>query len=308
MPTPEQRRYPDGVRDLAERQARHLTTGQLRELGVSPGRKRAQVAAGRWRDIPYRGVAVDCGPVTGEAAWWDALISVGRSARLGGMSALLAGGLTGWSEDVTHVWVLKSTHKGHPDRVTVHESRRWTARDAVSSGIPRARPAVATVQAALWAQTPRQSALCLVLPIQQRLVRADDVAVELDRVRRHRFRSLLRVTLADVRDGAHSLGELDFARMCRERGLPEPSRQAVRRGRRGRVYLDVFWERYRVAVEVNGAGHDAPGQSMRDEVRLLDLQLRGEVAAQVSVLTLRSDPDPFFASLLDVFRSRGWRP
>ena len=49
----------------------------------------------------------------------------------------------------------------------------------------------------------------------------------------------------------HSLGELDFARLCRERGLPEPTRQAVCKGPDGRVFLDVRWE-CGLVVEIDG--------------------------------------------------------
>ncbi len=304
----DRRRLPPGVGELSADQLRHVTSMQLRALGVTQSAKRAHVAAGRWRNVPYRGVVTDCGPTEGPAAWWSALLAAGRSARLGGTTALLAHGLTGWQDDAVHLWVVKSTHTAVPAGVAVHESRRWGAADAVATGIPRARAAVATVQAALWACTPRQAALLLLMPVQQRLVRVEDVAVELARVRRHRYRLVLRATLADVRDGAHSLGELDFARMCRIRGLPEPSRQVVREGRWGRIYLDVAWQAYRVAVEVNGAGHDRLDQAVRDEVRLIDLQRAGELAAQVSVTTLRCDPEPFFASLRDALRARGWRP
>ena len=65
----------------------------------------------------------------------------------------------------------------------------------------------------------------------------------------------VRQVVADLTDGAHSLGELDFARLCRERGLPEPSRQAVRRGPRGTIYLDVRWDHLRLVVEIDGAQH-----------------------------------------------------
>lgn len=226
------------------------------------------------------------------------------------MSALIRDGLVGYDERLTHIWVPKgcekSTH-GLPDHVRVHETRRWVAGDSVTVGVPRSRPAVATVQAALWAVSARQSALCLVMPIQQRLVRVDDVAVQLDRVARHKFRTMLRAVLADIRLGAESLNELDFARECRVRGIPEPTRQRRRKLSSGSVVLDNFWDEFGVCVEVNGAGHDALGVSMRDELRLADLQTQGEAALPLSVLTLRVDPDPFFEALKRLLRSRGWR-
>lgn len=111
----------------------------------------------------------------------------------------------------------------------------------VPSGIPRSRPEVATVQAALWARTDREAALLLVVPVQQRLTTADAVSEVLDRVQRDKRRSLLRAVMLDVADGVRSLNELDFASMCRRRGLPEPERQVVVRRSTGRAYLDVRW-------------------------------------------------------------------
>lgn len=220
-----------------------------------------------------------------------------------------ADGLTGFDEPMTHIWVHKSTYQVPPDAgVSLHETRRWSADDVAAHGIRRSLPAVSTVQAALWAPTAPSAQLRLVMPTQQRLTCSEDVIAVMDRVRRHRFRSMIRATLHDIADGAQSLGELDVTRLCREHGLPEPSRQEVRTGRQGRIYLDVYWAEFGVALEINGAGHDRLDQRRKDEIRSLDLQIQGDAAAQVSVLTLRSAPTPFFRALRDLLVARGWRP
>jgi len=236
-------RLPGHVASLAERQSRVLSLKQLQENDVSRSQRRANVAAERWADLPGRGVIIDLGPVEGPSAWWRAVTVLGPHARLGGVTALEAAGLSGYVEPLTHIWVPKSTYKGELQGVRLHETRRWTSEDGAPTGIPRARPEVATVQAALWAKSSRQALLCLVMPIQQRIVRPDDVAEVLGRVRRHRFRRMLQESIRDIAAGAQSLGELDFTRMCRERGLPEPSRQALRETPNGRAYLDVSGRR-----------------------------------------------------------------
>ena len=289
----------DGVATLAE----------LRTAGVSRSLRRSMIRAGHWRPIGAKGVVLHTGPLVGEQAWRAALVRVGPGARLGGVTALQAHGLTGFDEPRTHIWVSKSfTKDGRdlPDGIVLHETRRWGAGDCTSVGIRRSTAPVAAVQAALWAVSRRQAALCLVMPLQQRLVRAEDLVAELDRVARHEFRSMLRAVAADLLLGVHSLNELDFAAECRLRGLPEPSRQVRRRLSTGGVVLDAFWDRFDVCVEVNGVGHDHLLTSMRDEVRLADLQARGEAALPLSVLTLRVDPEPFFTSLAALLRSRGW--
>ena len=271
--------------------------------------RRGLIRSGHWRPLGAKGVVLHTGPLHGVQALRAALIRVGPGARLGGTTALVAHGLTGFEERQTHLWVPKSSTKDRrelPGEIVVHETRRWSSRDCVGAGLPRSTPAVATVQAALWAVSPRQAALCLVMPVQQRLVRPGDLVTELDRVARHEYRSMLRAVAEDLRGGVHSLNELDFARECRRRNLPEPSRQVRRTLPGGGVVLDVYWDRFRVCVEINGVGHDHLVTSMRDEVRLTDLQAQGDAAIPLSVLTLRVHPEPFFASLGELLRSRGW--
>lgn len=292
--------------DISEHQARVVTLKQLGESNISRGQRRANVSAERWADLPHRGVITDLGPVEGSSAWWRAVTVLGPHARLGGVTALEAAGLTGYVEPLTHVWLPKSSYKGQLDGVRLHETRRWHSTDAAPTGIPRARPEVAAVQAALWARSPRQAVLCMVMPIQQRIVRADDVAEVLTRVRRHEYRRILQESIHDIAAGAQSLGELDFTQMCRQRRLPEPSRQVVRRTTRGRAYLDVYWKAFRVALEINGAGHERLDQVMHDEIRTMDLQVQGDTVAQVSVLTLRCDPEPFFGRLGELLGANGW--
>jgi hypothetical protein len=286
---------------------RVLRLADLKSLDISRAVVRTHVEAGRWTALPHRGLVLDNGPIDdGPAAWMRAVVEVGAGARLGGITALQAAGLQGFHEPLIHVWVAKSRSKQHIQGVRVHETRRWSAPDSVAVGIPRSSPAVATVQGALWSRSRRQALLALVMPIQQRLARPADVAAELSKIRRHEFRTMLQSSIGDIMDGAHSLGELDFAGQCRRRGLPEPSRQVVTRTSLGRVYLDVRWTQYGVAVEINGAGHDRLDVAMRDEVRLLDLMSAGDAAVPLSVLTLRCDPDPFFGALVRLLRSRGW--
>ena len=77
-----------------------------------------------------------------------------------------------------------------------------------------------------------------------------------------RHRHALLTALDDIEQGAHALSEIDFARLCRRNGLPEPTRQSVRPDSSGRVrYLDVEWSTRTgrvLVVEVDGALHLRP--------------------------------------------------
>lgn len=270
----------------------------LMEAGVTREERLAHIRAGRWAEIPSRGVVTDLGTLHGPDLWRRSLVEVGPQARLGGVTALEAAGLVGFEEPVAHIWVPKGMEKSQPTctLVRLHETRRWDASDAIDGQLRRSRPDVATVQGALWAKSLRQAGLVLVMPVQQRLVRIEEVAEVLERVRRHPFRRGLRAVVEEIRGGSTSLNEIDFARMCRGRGIPEPDRQVMRRNAEGRQYIDARW-RCGVAVEINGAQHDRLTALMSDEVRMVDRQLEGDAVVVISVLTLRLDPDPIFGRL-----------
>lgn len=173
---PIRRPRPDLADDL-EVTAGVLPSAALRRSGVTRGLKRAMVDGGRWRAVPGKGIVVPGGRAD-EARWREALMRVGPQARLGGVTALEVDGLRGFAEPWIHIWVPKGFEKQRVPEVRLHETRRWTEADAAGSGVPRSNRAVSTVQAALWSVTLRQAALCLVMPIQQRIVPAEQVAVE----------------------------------------------------------------------------------------------------------------------------------
>lgn len=143
---------------------------------------------------------------------------------------------------------------------------------------------------------------------QQRVARPADCLVALARFKRLRRRKLITAVLMDVFDGAQSLGELDFARECRRRGLPEPSRQVVRQGPRGRVYLDVYFDEYRVVVEIEGAHHDDVLNAVDDALRQNHLSAGGDDFLRIPVTGFRTDADAFMRQLERILRGRGWRP
>jgi very-short-patch-repair endonuclease len=132
------------------------------------------------------------------------------------------------------------------------------------------------------------------------------LGVELLRIRRDRRRIFIGSVLLDILGGVRSLGELDFARECRRRGLPEPSRQVVRKGRDGRYYLDVFWDDWRVAVEIDGIQHGWVENAVRDALRHNDFTLGDCRVLRLPLLGLRVAADEFFAQIAAALRTAGW--
>jgi very-short-patch-repair endonuclease len=191
------------------------------------------------------------------------------------------------------------------DGVDIRQTRRLRPEDLAPSGVPRTRPEVAGVRGALWAQSDKQAALLLTMTVQQRLTTAERLGAQLLRVKRDARRILVTSVVTDLLGGVRSLGELEFARMCRERGLPEPSRQVVRRGPDGRYYLDVIWDRWDVVVEVDGIQHEWASNLVSDALRHNAVTLDGAVVLRLPLLGLRVAPDEFFDQISTALADRG---
>lgn len=303
--TQRRRRLVRVAEDVAADHDGVLSREQLRLLGLSKGHLRTQMRAGRWSAHGRQAVAVHTAGLGQRARWRVAVLEVGAEAALDGVSALQAAGLSGYDEPTVHVSVPKGAHPRRLPGVQVHETRLRRPTDVIPAGISRVRPEVAAVRAALWARSDRQAALMVVMAVQQRLTTAQAVQRALGGIRRHRRRPFLNTILRDVIDGAQALGELDFARMCRARGIPAPTRQVVRRGPRGRVYLDAYWDKYRLVVEIEGIHHGAASTQIADALRQNSLSLRRDTVLRIPLLGLRVAPDEFMQQVAEALAGGG---
>lgn len=101
------------------------------------------------------------------------MLEAGPRAYLDGASALIAAGLENFRDVHIRVSVPRGArvYRRLPG-VNIRQTRRWCAEDVVGTGLPRARPAVAAVRAALWARSNREAALVLTMSVQQGLTTA----------------------------------------------------------------------------------------------------------------------------------------
>ena len=294
------------VQDLAEQQNYVVSRRQLLALGLTRWDVRAELTAGRWRAHHRQTIAVHTGQLIDRARLWHAVIEAGTRSALDGTGALVAAGLTGFEVDTIRVSVPRGAKVLQAPGTRVRQTRRLKPDDVIRAGIPRVHAPVAAVRAALWATTDRQAALLLAMTVQQRLATADQIASALLGVRRDRRRKMLERVVLDLLGGAQSLGEIDVARHARARGLPEPDRQLVRRGRNGHYYLDALWTRFGVALEVDGIHHVAADSIVGDALRQNELSLQGLTVLRLPLLGLRARPDEFFAQIEQALRRAGW--
>lgn len=282
-----------------------MSRDQLRRLGITHAELGAHVDGGRWRPVHTQSVAVHTGPLPTEGRLWAAVFESGDRGCLDGASALVAGGLEHYVEDVVRVSVPRGVVVRRAPGIDIRQTRRLQPSDVAASGIPRTRPEVAGVRAALWARSDKQAALLLTMTVQQGMTTADRFGAHLLTVRRDRRRLLVTTVVTDLLGGVRSLGEHEFAQECRRRGVPEPSRQVIRKGRDGRWYLDVCWEQWGVVVEIDGIHHEWATTVVADALRHNAVTLDRAIVLRLPLLGLRTAADEFFAQIVEALVARG---
>jgi very-short-patch-repair endonuclease len=292
---------------LAERQAGILGRRQMYAAGVTRAEVRANVRADRWRRVGRQAIAVHRGPLTVEAMHWVAVLEAGPRAYLDGASSLIAAGLRHFEVDRIRVSVPRGARVWRRRGYDIRQTRRFDMGDLSPDRLPRSRNAVAAVRAALWARSDKEAALVLAMAVQQRLTTAEEIGEEMLRVRRDKRRTFLHAVILDLLGGARSLGELDLVGELRRRGLPEPSRQVIRRGKNGKYYLDIYWDSWGVVVEVDGIQHSWAQNVIGDAVRHNDIALSRDIVLRFPLLGLRLEPDTFFEQIAQALREGGWR-
>lgn len=275
-----------------------LSRRRLRELGISRDEVRLQVRQRRWVAHGRWTIATHTGELSTLARRWRAVWEVGeRIAVLDGPTALQQSGLERWKDDAIHVSVPHTAAVRPVDGVVVHKVRSRPESLLLRGDLPTVRPAPAAVRAAHWAVSDRQAALVMVMPVQQRLCTGTEILETTQMVRGRTRRAFIARVAGDIALGAQALGELDFAVVCRQYGLPEPSRQVIRHGARGRIYLDVRWECGLVA-EIDGAGHRWGLAVMDDNLRQNALSIQGDTVLRIDLLGLRIAEEQFMRQVV----------
>jgi very-short-patch-repair endonuclease len=244
-----------------------------RERAAELSETRRQIATGRWRSIG--GVVVQHnGPLTVDQSEWVALLRCGPGAVLAAWSAMAAAGarlqrpqrpqvVLPWTADVPRGVDADIRRTRLLGPTEVHPTRQP----------PQLRLARAAVDAASIARAPDDVRAQLCLPLQQRLLRPDDVRAAVLRVGPIARRALMLRTLDEIEQGATSVHELRFLRLLRRAGLPQPDRQVLVQRIGGRYYLDCWWQAFGLQVEIDGLTHLDPSRWAADLVRMNELEL-----------------------------------
>lgn len=310
-----------GLGLLGRRQDGVVTRAQLADVGADKEMITRRELARMWRTLGPRVVALHHGELGRHARWWAGVLHAsldddggpGRVA-LSGLSAMEAGGLTGFETHEVHVVVQ---HGRQVDdltlpglRVIVHETRLFGS-EAVhpSRKPPRLRLPRAVVESAsdVVRTQPGRARAMLAAAVQQKLVRGDDLRVVAAGRRTLPGRRLILETISDAQGGAHSLPEMRLMRGLRRAGLPEPRRQRRLQRADGTWYLDNDFADFLVTVEVNGLQHYEQTLREADDFRRAVLQIGGRIVVDLSSYAVRHALPRCLLLIAEALTSHGYR-
>ncbi len=279
---------------LSRCDARRVTTAHaLLSSGVSRTQVAAELTAGRWQRAGLA-VVTHNGPLSARQRWAVARIHAGPQALFTAFTAAEAHGLRGWERDTVHLLAPAGTRlRGRcpvPVRLHLHGARPIIENPA---GGLHFLPDALLVAAATF-DTARPACGLLAAGVQQRLVGVGALRAATDRAPRMRHRAAVRAAIEDIGLGAQALSEIDFARLCRRAGLPEPRRQSVRLEPSGRRrYLDAEWRRAdgrTVVAEVDGALHLVASTWWADQLRQNEIVLSDTIVLRFPSIVVRTEP------------------
>jgi len=301
--------------DLLAWQDRVLNTRSVLDY-LSPAALRWRLSSGRWQQ-PCRGIVVaHSGPLTPEQTLRVAAMWAGKGAALAGLTAARLQGFRGFDEKASSIHLLIPATAGHTVRsirpplpLVVHYSRHLAPADIhPARQPPQTRIARSLVDAAAWMGTDLGAQAVLAAGVQQRLVRVSDLVIEVERNERLHRRKIIKQTLGDIAGGAHALSELDFTQLVvRQFKLPAPDRQVPLRDEQGRRrWLDAVWEKARLVVEIDGAGHIDVRTYWDDMDRGNGLQLEHYRVLRFPAWVVRYQPDCVAAQIRQALREAGY--
>jgi very-short-patch-repair endonuclease len=285
---------------ISRRQAlRHLTRTALYH----------QVDSGRWQQ-PVRSVFVaQTGPIgVPQQRWIGVLASRGP---LAAFSALEVLGLKGYAKPYTEILITANRRvRLTPPATVIRRSACLTVEDVLTGGSPPTTVAARSlVDAAQWARDDAEAVAVIAAGFQQRLVFSGEVLAVLDRLSGVRREALIRQAVQDARGGSHSISEVQFLQLCRRNGLPEPTRQMVRKDSRGRKrYRDALFEEFGIHVEIDGAQHMEVRAWSADMVQHNEIAITGDRLLRFTAWQIRREPETVARQLRAALVAAGWRP
>ncbi len=275
------RDLPQELRELAEFQRGMLTRSQIVQAGLTKSVISARLNPGNWQRM-YPGVyATFSGEPPRQATLWAAVLAAGPGAMLSHQTAAELDNLADAPSSLIHLTVPGDRRVSRRSGLVVHRSARASVAVHPARTPPRTRVEETVID--LWdASGSLDDAVSWVARgLGRRLTTQARLRDAIKARAKVRNRALLAELLDPDLVGLHSILEFRYVRdVERPHGLPRATRQAA--GQRGdrTVYRDSLYDKYDLAVELDGRF------SHPDETRWTDIA-RDNAAAADGLTTLR---------------------
>lgn len=313
--------------ELLETQDGVLARWQATAAGQDPGVLEDLLRRHRWQ-VLYRGVyGAFAGTPNRPAVLWAAVLTGGPGATLSHHSAAELDGLIDKPAPVVHVMISHSRrrsggpgdgndvdlrepprlHPGPLPRIVVHRCPHADVAAHPSRRPPRTRIEETTLDLASSAATLDDAIAWLCRACGRRLTTGERLEATLAARTRIRWRPELRGALVYVRDGAHSLLEFRYIRdVERPHGLPVAARQAKIVIRSQKSYLDNFYVKFGVGVELDGLATHQVEDRWQDIRRDNALAGSGILILRYSWADVTERPCQTAREIATVLRANGW--
>ncbi len=289
---------------MARWQSGVVRRDQCRAIGLHRSYVRNQLDAERWTAWGDKVLLLQNARPNRRQLMWIAILDVRPLAALCSHTSLELAGFKSPAAEAKqiHLLVPRGAKVTRFPGVVVHESRRLgEARWIEDRGLRRTEDPRSVIDAAAWQPWPRFACLMLAAAVQQRLCTPAELEHALSYVGRVRHKAYLRVALADIARGAHALGELDVAAVCRRFRLAPPQRQTKRRDRGGGWrFLDCEWDLPSgeiVVLEIDGGHHMNAVHWQEDMRRERGIVISRRWVLRATSLEVRLEPHLIVADL-----------
>src|SRR5579859_5273507 len=298
---------PVTVAPIAQSQSGAVSRQQLLDAGLESQTVFRRLERRRWQQLYWGVYAVFTGPVPRETELWAALLRAGPGAVLSYLSAAELHGLI--------------DHPGESIYLTVPSARRVTARGVVvcisgriaDATQPGREPPRTTIEETVLDLTGLASTVddvCgwVTRAVARRLTTEERLRAALRQRKKIRWRPSLDDILSAAGDGIHSVLEYRYLRdVERAHGLPR-SRHQARVVIGGRVvYRDIYYEKYRLAVELDGALAHPDEERWRDSRRDNQAWAQDVATSRYSWRDVYGHPCETALLQARMLRRRGWR-
>ncbi|MDQ1539731.1 MAG: hypothetical protein QOH29_457 [Actinomycetota bacterium] len=290
---------------LLELQAGVASTAQLLARGVTLGRIRAQVAAGRWQRIHPRVVVAHGGPRVHMSRAWAAVLWAGEESMLSHDTAGYLLRLLDREPSEVHVAISEQRRLVAPVGVVLHRTSHL-------DGDPRRHPPQTTIERTTLdlvstASTADEVVAVVAKVLQARMTSEGRLIDALSHTPNLRWKRLLGELLDPQLDGVRSPLEWRYAsNVERAHGLPRPRRQVVVARAGSKTIRDIAYEEFGVVVELDGRIGHREGHAFRDMARDNRTAEMGEITLRYGWVDVTTRPCLVADQVGRVLVLRGW--